>query len=440
MIMRFGILIVSVTLFFIGAGDLLANIDNLSNMSPEWIRTGNRNAATDAADIVVYNPGGVTELPDGYQVNIGNQSLMRKPTHSYNLGMGSESHQQDNTDWFLPNVYITYNKDDWAIFGGYYIPAGGAVADYPDGSITTDMIGMNLLLPNPVLGGAPAFDTYTDEYLEAESVYHTLHLAGAYKINDMVSASLGIRYISVENSIKAGLTGVNLGLGGALPTTKYEVDVTEEGDGMGVIAGVNLNLTPSLNLAMQYQSKVGLDLETSVGRDDIHKFSDGEEKPRDLPGMFGIGLGYDFSDKLYAEVNYSYWFQKECDWGKDASGRDIADLAGDTQSAGITVSYRFIPALLASVGATYTDFLWNDMDAYYEANLGSYEVLYTDNWHIGCGLAYTFKKDMTLNLSLARTIWDDADLTDSRVPVPGGITINTNNETTIIALGFNVGF
>jgi long-chain fatty acid transport protein len=434
MIMRLGIIIVAVTVFFSGAGDLLANIDNLSNMSPEWIRTGNRNAATDAADIVVYNPGGVTELPDGFQVNIGNQSLMRKPTHSYNLGMGRESHQQDETDWFLPNVYITYNKDDWAIFGGYYIPAGGAVADYPDGSITTDMIGVALAM-------SPLFDAYNGEYLEAESVYHTLHLAGGYKINDMVSASIGFRYISVENTIRAGLTGLNLG-GGMMPTTGLDVDITEEGDGMGVIAGVNLNLTSSLNLAMQYQSKVGLDLKTSVERDDIsplgfNLFADGEENPRDLPGMFGIGLGYDFSDKLYAEINYSYWFQKECDWGKDASGRDIADLAGDAQSAGVTVSYRFIPALLASVGLTYTDFLWNDMDAYYEANLGSYEVLYTDNWHIGCGIAYTFKKEMTLNLSLARTIWDDADLANSQLP---GMKINTSNETTIIALGFNVGF
>jgi long-chain fatty acid transport protein len=434
MIMRLGILIVAVTVFFLGAGDLLANIDNLSNMSPEWIRTGNRNAATDAADIVVYNPGGVTELPDGFQVNIGNQSLMRKPTHSYNLGMGSESHQQDENDWFLPNVYITYNKDDWAVFGGYYIPAGGAVADYPDGSITTDMIGVSLAM-------SPLFDAYDSEYLEADSVYHTLHLAGAYKINDMVSASIGLRYISVENNIKAGLRGLNLG-GGMMPTTDLDVDITEEGDGMGVIAGVNLNLTASLNLAMQYQSKVGLDLKTSVGEDDIsplgfNLFTDGEENPRDLPGMFGIGLGYDFSDKLYAEINYSYWFQKECDWGKDASGRDIADLAGDTQSAGITVSYRFIPALLASAGLTYTDFLWNDMDAYYEANLGSYEVLYTDNWHIGCGIAYTFKNNVTLNLALARTIWDDADLTNSQLP---GVKIKTNNETTIIALGVNVGF
>jgi hypothetical protein len=44
---------------------------------------------------------------------------------------------------------------------------------------------------------------------------------------------------------------------------------------------------------------------------------------------------------------------------------------------------------------------------------------------------------MTLNLGLARTIWDDADLTNSQLP---GVKIKTNNETTVIALGFNVGF
>ncbi len=433
--MRLGLLIAAVSVFFIGAGDLFANIDNLSNMSAEWIRTGNRNAATDAADIVVYNPGGVTELPDGFQVNIGNQTLIRKPTHSYNLGMGLESHEQDEVDWFLPNVYITYNRDNWAIFGGYYIPAGGAVVDYPEGSITTDMIGMALI-------GSPFFDGYTGEHLKAESVYNTFLLGGGYKINDRVSASFGVRYIFVENTIEAGLTGLTDVGGGVLWPTELAVDVKEKGDGVGIIAGLNLNLTPSLNLAVQYQSKVDLDLETSVNYDDIsplgfNLFTDGEKKPRDLPGMLGIGLGYDFSDKLYAEINYSYWFQKDADWGQDMYGRDISDLAGDTQSAGITFSYRFTPALLASVGATYTDFRWKDRDAYYEANLGAYEVLYTDNWHIGCGIAYDLTKDVTLNLSLARTLWDDADLTNSQLP---GVTIKTENDTTVVAVGFNVGF
>ena len=420
----------AIVFFVLGAGDVYANIDNLSNMSAEWIRTGNRNAATDAADIVVYNPGGVSQLPDGIQVNIGNQTLFRNPQHSYDLGMGAESHEQDGTDWFLPNVYITYNKDNWAIFGGYYIPGGGAVVDYPDGSITTDMIGVGMVMDG-------MFDGYDNESMKAESVYNTLTLGGAYTLNDKVSVALGMRYILVKNNIKAGITGLTDIGGGAFFETNLAVDVDDEADGLGFIAGVNVNLTPKINLGLQYQSKVNLDLETSVNQDDLGFFADGEKHRRDFPGMLGLGLGIDLSDKLYTEINTSYWFQKDCNWGKDALDRDIADLAGDAMSVGATVSYRFLPGLLVSAGMTYTNFLWEDMDAYYEANLGSYEVLYTDNWHIGCGVAYTLVDNVVMNVSVARTIWDDKDLSNSQLP---GATIETQNDTTIVAIGFNVGF
>ncbi|UCF55710.1 MAG: long-chain fatty acid transport protein, partial [Deltaproteobacteria bacterium] len=40
-------------------------IDTKSNLSAEYIRTLNRNAATDSADAVVYNPAGVMKMEDG---------------------------------------------------------------------------------------------------------------------------------------------------------------------------------------------------------------------------------------------------------------------------------------------------------------------------------------------------------------------------------------
>jgi long-chain fatty acid transport protein len=423
------VVLVAVIFSFLGAGDLFANIDNLSNMSVEWIRTGNRNAATDAADIVIYNPGGITQLPDGLQVNIGNQTLIRKPKHTYDLGMGSQSHEQDDVDWLLPNVYVTYNKDNWALFGGYYIPGGGAVVDYPNGSITTDMIGMNMIMGGAVQG-------FDDDFLEAESIYNTLTFGGAYQINERISVALGLRYMFIENNTKAGLTGINDLGGGNVVRTRLKVDIDDEADGFGFIAGVNVNLTPDLNLGVQYLSRVALDLETDVNRDDLGMFVDGSESPRDYPGMLGLGLGYDFSDKLYGEINYSYWFQEEADWGRDAAGRDISGMAGDAQAVGIAVSYKFTPTILASAGTTYTDFMWDDIDGYYQANLGSYEVLYTDNWHLGCGVAYEFRKNMKVNLALGSTIWDDKDLSNTMIPGE----IKTENSTTTIAIGFNLGF
>ena len=58
-----------------------AQLDNLSNMSAEWIRSSARNAATDAADIVVYNPAGLTSLQNGFHINVSNQFINRNPSH-----------------------------------------------------------------------------------------------------------------------------------------------------------------------------------------------------------------------------------------------------------------------------------------------------------------------------------------------------------------------
>src|SRR3954468_22264094 len=100
-------------LLLAGITNLFAQMDNLSNMSAEWMRTAARNAATDASDIVVYNPAGLTKLKNGLHVNISNQTLFRKPTHSYDLGLGegTKEYSQGKSDPFLPNLYVAYTND-----------------------------------------------------------------------------------------------------------------------------------------------------------------------------------------------------------------------------------------------------------------------------------------------------------------------------------------
>ncbi|WP_300671212.1 outer membrane protein transport protein [Desulfoluna sp.] len=428
--------------------DLLANIDNLSNMSVEWMRTANRNAATDRADIVVYNPGGITELPDGVAINIGNQSMRREPTHSYNAGV-AKSFEQDGDDPFLPNLYATYNQDNWAVWGGFYIPGGGAVVDYPGGSFTT-----NILIPAAIsegvaevigggLAGPDVFATLSTsgECLEAESLYLTFTLGGAYKINELVSVALGLRYIDAENNIKGKVAigssdlmydAVIVG-GGFNDNT---VDVDESADGVGFIIGVNINPMEKVNVGIQYQSKVDLDFKADVNQDNLGLFTQGEKNARDLPSMLGLGVGYDVSQRLYVEANYSYWFQEDADWGKNDAGKDISKMAGDTQSYGVTGTWKWTDVIATSVGTVYTDFLWNDMDGYYSANLGSYEVLYSDNWQVCGGISWQITESVEVNAALARTLWDDETMTDQNT----GIEVKTENATTTIAIGANITF
>jgi len=424
--------------------DLLANIDNLSNMSVEWMRTANRNAATDRADIVVYNPGGITELPDGVAINIGNQSMRREPKHSYNAGM-EKSFEQDGDDPFLPNVYAAYNKNDWALWGGFYIPGGGAVVDYPTGSFTT-----NVLIPGSIAqkvagdsGGAltrnDVFATLSTsgESLEAESMYLTFTLGGTYKFNDMVSVALGGRYIDADNSIEGTLSvGSSNGLLDGLIAGDYKVDVDESAEGAGYILGININPTERVNIGIQYQSRVELDFKADVNQDNLGLYVDGAESPRDFPAMLGVGVGYDISKKIYVEANYSYWFQEDADWGKNDAGKDISDMAGDTQSYGITGTCKWTDSIATSIGTVYTDFLWNDIDGYYSANIGSYEVLYSDNWQVCGGVSWQINEMIEVNAAVARTIWDDETITDQTT----GIEVKTENATTTVAIGANFTF
>jgi long-subunit fatty acid transport protein len=100
------------TLFFCTA-TAYAQIDQLTNMSVEWIRTGNRNAATDSTDIVVFNPAGLTKMSDGFHVNLSNQTLFRSPEHRFDLNLpaskDTHKYEQDSPDYFLPNFYCAYN-------------------------------------------------------------------------------------------------------------------------------------------------------------------------------------------------------------------------------------------------------------------------------------------------------------------------------------------
>ncbi len=85
---------------------LPAQMDNLTNLSVEWMRMPARNAATDSTDIVVYNPAALVRLGEGFHLNIGNQSLLRKPSHTYDLGLGAgeQSFGQAGMDAVLPTL------------------------------------------------------------------------------------------------------------------------------------------------------------------------------------------------------------------------------------------------------------------------------------------------------------------------------------------------
>lgn len=418
---------------FLSHGPVFAQIDNLTNMSAEWVRMSNRNAATDAADIVVFNPAGLTDLTDGIHLNLSDQMLFRRPNHSFDdpLGTGRLKYEQDGNDWFVPNFYGSYKKDRWSVFCGVYIPGGGAVADYPDGSITTREIAVG----SGYITAEGPYTSVTGENVKASSLYLASSIGGAYKISEKVSVALGVRNISACNEFKAGLTLAGGLYGPMTPDMPLKVDVEQKDNGWGAVFGIQVKPAENWNLAFHYESPVKLDLETNIkGSDNVSDSMgvvDGEHNRRDFPAMIGLGASCLVTPKLRLEGDFNYWFQKAADWGKSPDNKDISDMAGDCWSIGAAAAYKLLPKLEVSSGLLYTKLDFDDIDGYYNANTGAFEVLYSDNLNIALGIAHELSPGLKLNVGTSCTLWKDETVT-----TPIG-DVKTENQTWIVAFGFD---
>lgn len=438
---------------------VFAQMDNLANMSSEWIRMNNRNASLDAADIVNYNAAGLVFLKPGFHINISNQTLIRQPKHTYDLGLGEgeKSFEQDGIDAFLPMFYATYVQEKWAIGTGIYISGGGASVNYPDGSISTDIMTKQILFTTPAPAPFPTGTMLNNIYganqqsLEASSYYLTVPLSFTYKINDVFSVSAGGRYIKGINNTEASLTLTDSPYD--VPDTDINIDYSATANGLGYVLGFNVALNEKLNIAAHYESKVKLDFENDVKEDGTGLFTDGAKNRRDLPGVINTGISYKITDKLRTEVNYNYYFQTDADWGKTFEGTQIesesSELAGNCYTLGAGFAYDMNEKAQLSLGCSYTNFGYeNDRDKeLYYSNLGWYEALKNSNFNVGFGGSYEVIENLDLNLGFGITFWEDYDISSvgAEMLQAAGIPItNTNvkceDNSYVLSVGLNYSF
>ena len=176
-------LILSIAFSFVVIRELTAgSVEYLSNQSPEYMRTLSRNAATDAADAVNYNPAGVMKMQDGLFFNLGGQYVFKKHSAEDNkdkYGVNPDEYKSDK-DSVIPNFYALYKQEKWAAFFGFTVPAGGGEIEFDGGSP---------LVRNAIVGGV--YKSYYDQYYEATG-----------------NAAAALTYANT-NGLPAGITAAN---------------------------------------------------------------------------------------------------------------------------------------------------------------------------------------------------------------------------------------
>lgn len=373
-------------------------IENKHNWSAEWVRSLNRNAAIDSADAVSYNPAGVMKMDNGFYLNATGQYALKDYSNTF---LGTE-YNTDEPD-FVPSLFALYKKDKWAAYGAVTIVVAGGKVDYEQGDTTTFGLAQRIML-------ITGLDTLLNHRIEGKSYFIGYTLGGAYKINDMVSVSLGARFVDASREFKGHATLNLAGTPGS--DTTYNVDYEETGDGWGGIIGINVSPTEELNIGLRYETKTSIDLETDVTTNTLPGplnplVTDGFKRNRDLPALLGLGVSYKFTPKIRVEADLTYYFNDDADWEDFPISSGDETQKDDGYDIGIAFEYTFNPKWKASVGYMYTD-VGIDPDNMsietpeLDADTIAAGVAFkpTPNWDLNFGILESFYKDDTTSTGI----------------------------------------
>jgi long-chain fatty acid transport protein len=426
------------------ASPLWAQIDNLTNLSPEWVRSGTRNASLDGTDIQVYNPAGVSRLDPGFHVTIGNQSSFRSPQHDYvqpDLGAGPtpKSYSQDGADLLTPNLNLSYTSEKWALFAGVNVVAGGGEANYPDGSITTDLMSLQTLFQLN-MQSLPYTHT-SNAYLKASSYSIASSLGGAYALNDRLSVGAAARYVTGTNKSEAGFTVQDAA--GNYPDLPLALKSEDMASGIGWVLGADYRVSEQLNFAVRYESKVNLEYKTEVKQDDFQVLENGSRYHRDLPAVLGFGVEYSVSENTRLRFDFNHYFQQQADWDSTWIGSDVYptnDLAGDASTFALGADHAFSDKFLWSLGVNYAVFGFKDQSGYF-ANAGAYEIAPGDNVAFSTGFAYNPVKNIRINAGYTLALYSGQTIASANYASIGmPVNVSTKNTIGIAAIGVDLSF
>ena len=330
-----------------------------TSLCADYFRSLTRNAATDAADIVVYNPAGIMKMDDGLYTKLDILYVAKKYSNSVPdqtpFFANEEGDFSTDTPSVIPGFFAVYKQENWAGFFAVSIPGGGGKVEYDEGSAYTSLLALNFWLQT---GGAMGLSPYSgleSASLEGDSYDIGYTLGGAYKINAMFSFAGGLRYIDATQNFEGQL---DLTTAAAVPH-EFEVKLERSATGWAGFLGLNVTPTENLNVGLLYFTNTSLNMKSDVDKDtsggsitEALGWSDGTKRHEDLPGLLGVGVSYRITPKLRAEVDYTHYFE---DLAKLDSASGRFDHAGDSYDFAMSCEYAFTPQWKASLGYMITD-------------------------------------------------------------------------------------
>lgn len=176
------------------AGGIVTN----TNQSASYIRMPAQDA-TLSIDAAYYNPAGLAFISDGFYVSINNQYIAqtREITSTF-PGMNRKKFEGGVTAPLFPGLYMVFKKERVAFSLAVNPIGGGGSAKFVNGLPSFEQ--QVAVLPSSLTAAGINTTSYEfNSQFEGRSLIWGLQANGSYAVNDMISFSLGIRYVIAQN-------------------------------------------------------------------------------------------------------------------------------------------------------------------------------------------------------------------------------------------------
>ena len=374
--------------------------------------------ATTEIDAAYSNPAGLAWGHEGWQLALNFQKPWQNRDIEALTAAGSQKFEGKASAPIVPALFASYKKDNWAFSTMIGIVGSGGFVKYEEGVPMFNMLVQGMLGQMQI---APGTYQINSEMKGKQYIY-----GGQFnitrKINDHFSAAIGVRANYYDGYYRGHVLANQHAQLGDLAT--LELDVDQRGWGVAPIVSFDYhngpltigaryefrtkietkNKTNTLNAGLGTQLQQGLMVQNPAALQQIGatlgaytaEYQDGVKTRYDMPSLLVAAVGYAFSPKLRAAVEYHFFDDKHAQMAGDRQ----KELKHGTHEFLAGVEYDVTDRLTLSCGGQRTDYGLSD-------NYQKDTSFACDSYSVGCGGAWNINDKVRLNVSYFCTLYSD---------------------------------
>ena len=205
MIKIIAVLLAVLSVSSVFAGGLVTN----TNQSASFIRNPSRGASLEI-DAAYFNPAGLVFLQDGFHISINNQSITQERSIQTDLAtLNRTNFAGDVAAPLFPSVYAVFKRNNLAFSLGV-MPIGGGGSAYYEYGLPSFEMQVAQIPAGLTAAGIPTTRYGYDVEFDGSSVFWGIQGVAAYKVNERLSVSAGLRFITVNNTYNGHLQNIGI--------------------------------------------------------------------------------------------------------------------------------------------------------------------------------------------------------------------------------------